>query len=105
MVRSASGVMRQRQVPVAWPTSGGGPALDQRQGNALLDDLLFLIDELPPPADDAAAAARPGLLFHHFAADMDRVADEDRLAEVPLTDRQDRQGTHHRNGDAEAAAD
>src|SRR5262249_31588832 len=65
-----------------------GPALDQRQGDALLDDLVLLVEDLPLPGDDAAAAARPRILLDHLAAHAHRVADEDGPAEVPLADAQ-----------------
>src|SRR5262249_8118006 len=74
-----------------------------RQRDALLDDLLLLVEDLPFPGDDAAAAARPRFLLQHLTADADRVADEDRPAELPVTDRQDSEGAHHWEVDTESA--
>src|SRR6266511_2416622 len=83
----------------------GGAALDEREGDALLDDLPLLVDELPLPGDDAATTARPRFLLQHLAADADGVADEDRLAELPVADRQHGESAHDRDVDAQSAAD
>src|SRR5262249_40434382 len=78
-------VARRRLVAGRLTPGQGRPALDQGQGHALLNDLFFLVDELPLPGDDAAPAARARLLLQHQALDADRVADEDRPAKVPFT--------------------
>src|SRR5262249_45506395 len=80
-------------------------SLDQGHRDALLGDLAGLINDLPLPGDDAAPPPAAHLFLDDARPQFDRVADEDRLLELPVADGDEGQRAHHGAVDGEAGGD
>ena len=60
---------------------------------------------MPLPDDPAAPAAGTDFLLQHLGPQPERIADQNRAAEVPFADADECQGPHRRAVQAQAAAD